>query len=554
MNVRINKYHLLKLIFLTVLIFGAIFAVYGQNSTPVDLILLLDVSSGMASSYEIVNDYLTGPFLAEFLRIGDTFHLISYSGTPKLDIARRISGIGDVETIIGRMLIQYPIESTGLNTSDRITRNFNNTIEYTVEYITTLPSRPKKIVMIGTGNSETGSLVSTAKQRLGSLNTTLDFITVTPGQPLVNLPVSGRPSASRQPAATRQTTQTQQATQTQQTTQQVTQAAPSQTPASGTTPVITDSRDTSTSSDILSPDRDITTTLPGTSEIVVSDTPITSINDTSFDTSLESYTNETSDKSSDETLITRDTSVTRQPVNEFDSTRAAPASSDWSSSLPLFIGIGILALVLLGLIIFFASRKLTSSPNRVIADVSKPKPKPEIKRKEVPQEKDPQAFVDHSKDLASYAAGINKQRTTPYTDRPLKPDIKKPAVINPSGPLLLNLYVEDQNTAIGKRNIHSLKSGYKLSIGGSKHDDYFIFLVSVPGNIGEIRRNGSQCTFIPRKPKYFPDLGSKELKDCINKTIRIISDKKYEIHFRFEMYEDPLVELNRVLMSVSVPG
>jgi hypothetical protein len=130
----------------------------------------------------------------------------------------------------------------------------------------------------------------------------------------------------------------------------------------------------------------------------------------------------------------------------------------------------------------------------------------------------------------------------------------KPPEINPSGPLLLNLFVEDQNTAIGKRNIHSLKSGYSLSVGGGKSDDYYIFLVPVPPNIGEIRRDGSQCTFVPRKPKYFPDIGSNEVKDCINKTIRIISDKNYELRFRFEMYEDPLISLNRMLTSVHLPG
>jgi hypothetical protein len=163
-------------------------------------------------------------------------------------------------------------------------------------------------------------------------------------------------------------------------------------------------------------------------------------------------------------------------------------------------------------------------------------------------------FADHSRDLASYAAASSKQRTTPYENRPVKHDPAKPIVIDPSGPLLLNLFVEDQNTAIGKRNIHNLKSGYGLSVGGGKGDDFLIFLVPIPAGIGELRRMGSQLSFIPRKPKYFPDLGSNELRDCLNKTIRIISDKNYEMRFRFEMYEDPLIALNRVLMSVKVPG
>jgi hypothetical protein len=162
-------------------------------------------------------------------------------------------------------------------------------------------------------------------------------------------------------------------------------------------------------------------------------------------------------------------------------------------------------------------------------------------------------FADHSKDLAQYAA-IQGRRTTPYDSKPLKAEKSAKAVINPSGPLLLNLFVEEQNTSIGKRNIHSLKSGYSLSVGGRKSDDFHIFLVPVPPHLGEIRRDGSSLTFIPKKHNYFPDTGSNAVKDCINKTIRIVSDKNYEIFFRFEMYEDPLIALNRMLMSVKVPG
>lgn len=159
----------------------------------------------------------------------------------------------------------------------------------------------------------------------------------------------------------------------------------------------------------------------------------------------------------------------------------------------------------------------------------------------------------HSQHLANFAAGQTR-RTTPYDNRPLNPETNKPVEINPAGPLLLNLHVDEQNTSIGKRNIHSLKSGYSLTVGGGKSDDYLIFLVPIPAHIGEVRRDGSQLTFIPRKSKYFPDIGSNEVKDCINKTIRIISDKNYEMFFRFEMYEDPLISLNRLLHSVKVPG
>jgi len=121
------------------------------------------------------------------------------------------------------------------------------------------------------------------------------------------------------------------------------------------------------------------------------------------------------------------------------------------------------------------------------------------------------------------------------------------------GPMMLNLFVEDQNTAIGRRNIHALKSGYTYSVGGGK-SDFLIFLVPVPSHIADVQISGNNCTFIPRKPQYFPDIGSQSVPTCIGKTIRVISDKNYELQIRMERYQDPLIALNKMLHSISVPG
>jgi hypothetical protein len=118
---------------------------------------------------------------------------------------------------------------------------------------------------------------------------------------------------------------------------------------------------------------------------------------------------------------------------------------------------------------------------------------------------------------------------------------------------MLNIFVEDQNTCIGKRNIHSVSPGHSFTVGGGS-SDFSIFLVPIPASIGEIRNDGTMCNFIPRKPQYFPDIGSQQVTDCVGKTIRVLSDKKYELRFRFERYEDPLLALNRLLNSVRVPG
>ena len=633
-----------KSILAVILVISAVFCAFGQNSGPIDLVLLLDTSSAMSSSYEKVNDYITGAFLSEFLRTGDTFHLITFSANPRLDIARRVSARGDIETIIGRMLIHYPVE----NGTDA-----KAAVSYAETYISSLPPRPKKIVMVSAGSSDTNNVVSAAKQRLGSKNATLDFVSVTDGQPLSNLPSSGRSSPSRQtssqqrpsssgtaasgtsgsatppaavtpsPSATQGTSQTGAKPATQSTSQTGTQSATQNasqtgaksatqsTPQTGTQSATQNASQTGAKSATQStPQTNAQPTAQGTSQTgaqstaqgasqtgakpATQSTPQTNAQSTAQgasktgtqsttqstpQTNAQSTTQgasqtgaqSTTQKSTavqDTNTNTTGTGPSAQGVspsggdkpaseqnNDFSGpdTSAAKAASkkqndsnaSFNPTLLLIIGI-IAAILLLTLLLIFASRRLRSSPNRVMASASKQK----IETKVTKETK----FTDHSKDLANYAVNQNKKRVTPYSNKPVKEQVVKQPVINPTDPVLINLFVEDQSTSIGKRNIHSLKSGYRLSVGGGKSDDFLIFLVPMPANLGEISRSGSQITFTPHKPKYFPDIGSNEVRDCINKRIRVISEKNYEMWFSFVIYEDPLLALNQVLHSIKVPG
>ena len=129
----------------------------------------------------------------------------------------------------------------------------------------------------------------------------------------------------------------------------------------------------------------------------------------------------------------------------------------------------------------------------------------------------------------------------------------KSATVGEALPVMLNLLVTGQNTAMGKRNIHSVKPGYTFTIGGGK-SDFLIFLVPIPYNIADISYDGKSCTLTPRKPEHFPDIGSNPVHDCIGKDIRIISDGHHELQIRVERLKDPLVTLKRLLNSISVPG
>jgi len=531
-----------------ILITCAVFCAFGQNSGPIDLVLLLDTSSAMGSSYEKVNDYITGSFLSEFLRTGDTFHLITFSENPRLDIARRITARGDIETIIGRMLIQYPVE-TGNNAAAAVS--------YAESYISTLPPRPKKIVMVSAAGPETSNVINSAKQRFSSKNTTFDFVSVTgavPGtQNLSNPPGSGRSSprqSSSQQAqsgtASGATSQGTAGTSTKGTTG-TTKSDSSSGGASATSQKGTSGTQTSTQDTATQGTSTQGSAAQGTSQTDAQSTTPSSSQDSSAASSAQETSSKDDKKASDQKQDSQerqDTSAVKSS-SKSKSEAKQKESSGFYPSMPMILGI-IGALLLLILLIIFASRRLGSSPNRVMASVS---------ASPLGGHEKEDRFADHSKDLASYAARQSKQRVTPYQAMRIKQQTAvQPVAINPTGPLLLNLFVEDQNTSIGKRNIHSLKSGYSLSVGGGKSDDFMIFLVPLPSHLGEIRRSGSQLTFIPRKPKYFPDLGTNEVRDCINKKIRVVSDKNYTMWFNFEMYEDPLIALNRVLHSIKVPG
>ncbi|MDR2144254.1 MAG: hypothetical protein LBP29_07790 [Treponema sp.] len=191
-------------------------------------------------------------------------------------------------------------------------------------------------------------------------------------------------------------------------------------------------------------------------------------------------------------------------------------------------------LLVVGFIIIMMLRNLNFSPNRVMASAT---------------------AIDNNGSAARNAELLNSFASTTKAASRSSPhgryhrDDQNQSLSDPS---MLNLFVEDQNTAIGRRNVHTLKTGSSFTVGGG-NSDFLIFLVPMPPRIGELRFDGTNCTFIPLKNKYFPDIGSRQVPECIGKTIRVLSDKNYELFFHFERYKDPLIALNQLLHSINVP-
>jgi hypothetical protein len=125
----------------------------------------------------------------------------------------------------------------------------------------------------------------------------------------------------------------------------------------------------------------------------------------------------------------------------------------------------------------------------------------------------------------------------------------EPIQVKESGNIMLELSVGNQNPHIGKRNVHMMKAGTRLSIGGGT-SAFLIFLVRFPAHIAEIRFDGKQCNLAILKPQYFPYETDNVISDCVGREFTVVSDKGYEVAFRLAVYEDPVLKLNRLMKSI----
>ncbi|WP_050778932.1 VWA domain-containing protein [Treponema phagedenis] len=119
---------------------------------------------------------------------------------------------------------------------------------------------------------------------------------------------------------------------------------------------------------------------------------------------------------------------------------------------------------------------------------------------------------------------------------------------NQSG--MTEIFVFNQTRAIGKRNIHVMRPGSRLSVGGGKSDDFLIFLVPFPSKLAQVRYDGRDYHLAILKPQYFPYETSNMIHNCIGKSITAVSDMGYHVLFTFRQYEDPIVKLNKILKSI----
>ncbi|MDR2483388.1 MAG: hypothetical protein LBD08_07135, partial [Treponema sp.] len=435
-----------KLILILALFLAVLSWSSGQEQGAMDLILLLDTSSALSGSFLELRDYLTGPFLQEFLRIGDTFHLISVADAPRREISRRVEGIGDVETIISRLYLMYPLEPAS---------NITAALEFIGQYVSTLPGARRKIVVLLT--SKDRSIKPEAIARLNRPRVDFHLVQF----PFTGSgPYSGRPSLRRaappRPQAEIAAAQPQAVPESRQT---PAQSVPAQTETRDPQPQaqrpVQPAATPPANAAAQAPARN---TQPQTAPQAQRPAqPAAPPANTAAQAQEQQPVQPVSGGSGNAKPL-----KTALPVFSAPGLSLLPAPAP-SSLLPLFfttLGLGMAAF--LTFLVLHTGRRLQRFPNKTMAYVA---------GRSLPPKTEPYPLTEHAA----------KQRQITRLSRL---ENGPGNYIDTKGILMLSLFVEDQNTATGRRNIHAIKPGYTYTIGGG-NSDFLIFLVPLPPHIAE---------------------------------------------------------------------
>jgi len=605
---------------------------FSNEQKAIDLVVVLDTSSSMYVHYKEVSDYVIGPLLKDFLRYGDTFHLISFSSVAKTEISRKIEGIGDIETIIGRLLLLYPLD----NYSDIVAA-----LQYAGRYLADLPeNRAKTVIFITDGDHSPGptspykdlskeNLEKAISDAAGKLKgngwifhyvrvpqdlnfrstelrmATSDNDTEETANSISALPQSGTDKTGQTAVSSNTVNATESAKETQDVSTIVAQEL--NVPVTELNPE-QGSEIISTAIGAISVDFPISVGKV-TRDFSI---PIRVKNPSPHSVYLETQAilvdgvDRLKKKSFKELLPRSDSefnlyislpesyqpgTITLNIEPQFTgSIRINPPSasiradivnntiSSWLLKLlPLLLLAGgiLLAAILAGVIIIVL-RRLQNNPGIVMAEaMQRTQERPAIADSAgrlSPENKTGRSvhtntstadlmaeFAKEKKDsvkipaISPVFATLQEDGTSSLPARPslsVEPNL---SIRQATGRIMLNLFVQDQNTAIGKRNVHLMKAGHRLTVGGH-NSDFLIFLVPIPHRIADVHFDGEQLTLIPKRPEFFPETGAEPIYNCVGKTIHLRSAKGYDLYIRFDKYQDPLEALNSFLRSIETTG
>jgi Mg-chelatase subunit ChlD len=146
--------------------------------------------------------------------------------------------------------------------------------------------------------------------------------------------------------------------------------------------------------------------------------------------------------------------------------------------------------------------------------------------------------------VAGAVPAIPAKRVRP-TVTSLRRSLPRQQMQQASLPPLIEMRVDQQNHRIGFRNVHRIPAGSRRSVGG-RFSSYLVFLVPVPANIGELRNVDGTYVFTPLRSELFPTV-SGAVEDCLDADIPFVTPKGMEMTLRFRTWVSPLDEINAIM-------
>jgi hypothetical protein len=143
-----TKKHLSAFVLAAVMMLGTMSAAFASapstsaisdETDASDVVVLLDVSQSVLPYFHDITDYVVSSVVKDFIRLGDTFHLLSFGETTQVEVAQRISTEEDVKSVLARLYLLYPLARN----TDLV-----SAFSYLSQYLSDLPETRSKVVVI----------------------------------------------------------------------------------------------------------------------------------------------------------------------------------------------------------------------------------------------------------------------------------------------------------------------------------------------------------------------------------------------------------------------
>ena len=506
-----------KYLFLLLLLTGFFFLIPSYaEATPVDIVILLDTSESVFPIYNNILNYITKNIITDYLKYGDTLHLITFDSEPSFVFSKQINNKNDIEYILKEFYLILPFgKHTDLVAGLKYLRNYISTISNNSSHEIVIltdgihgppaGSQYQSIIDPATGDN----ILQKEIEELSKSDWKINIIKL-PGDSKLDSSKTGGSNSSGISSSANENTSASSVTSSN-------KEDTSSTLTSGTNSTDNSARNSfdslSDKSGEKTPDKNSqfgnssadnsfitkSETTKETSEnnifSYIDNTKISSADFNKLTDEKEGSINDSAESSANN--LSNDINISKPDKNSFK-------DSEKSKSHILLISIIIIILVII--ILFFLITKYYSGASvresyKVVRN--------DIDIKGIDQEGDKSEKISRR-------------------------------------PIIMKVANQNDQVVGTSRNIHPFKTGTVKSIGGG-NSTYLIFLYKIHGTIASLKFDGENYIFTPLRPEFFPEIGDKEINNPLEKNIKIKTEKNHILSIRFWEYISPLEKINSIM-------